>query len=233
MSVLATVLWPNGAGGHIAAGSLLLAAGAGYLLGSLPFGHWVSRAHGVDIFEVGSRSPGATNVRRTLGPRAGNTVFLLDAAKGALAAAWPLFLVWQARAAVAPAFAEVELNAKILGTVGLVFAMLGHSFSCFTGFRGGKGVATAAGAFLVLMPPVAAVALGVWALTFFASGYVSLASILAAVTLPIVALVEGQRAFVTLVAVAVAVFVIGRHRANILRLCRGTENRAGRRGGGL
>src|SRR5580658_449193 len=154
---------------------LAIAAAAGYLLGSLPFGYMVARSRGVDIFSVGSRSPGATNVRRVLGSGPGNVVLALDVLKGAVAAGWPLLAVWGAlSAAAAP---------RTLGYVGLASALLGHSFSCFTRFRGGKGVATAAGGLAVLMPCVAVSSAAVWAVTFAASRYVSLASIAAAASL--------------------------------------------------
>ena len=235
MKVPAIFSWPNTAGGNIDLAALLIALAAGYLLGSLPFGYLVARARGVNIFEVGSKSPGATHVRRTLGAWAGNTVFALDALKGAVAAGWPLWFLWHAwrTAAGDSAFAQAELNTKALGTIGLVAAVIGHSFSCFTHFKGGKGVATGAGAFMVLMPPVAIVAGVVWTLIFFTSGYVSLASILAALTLPVAALIAGEQVFIILVAAVVAVFVVVRHRANILRLCNGTENKAKGRTGGL
>jgi len=232
MNLPGTFLWPSTATGNIAFGAIVLATVGGYLLGSLPFGYLVARARGVNIFAVGSKSPGATNVRRTLGARAGTTVFVLDAIKGAVAAGWPLYFLWHAwrTSAGDSAFVQAELNTKLLGTIGLISAMLGHAFSCFTHFKGGKGVATGAGAFLVLMPPVAIVAAAVWAFTFFTSGYVSLASIVAAVALA--ALAVGERACFILVAVAVAIFVIVRHRANILRLCNGTESKAKGKGGG-
>src|SRR5271163_663609 len=126
---------------------LALAAAAGYLLGSLPFGYLVARARGVDIFSVGSRSPGATNVRRVLGSGPGNVVLALDLLKGAAAAGWPLLVTWGAVSSLSAA--------RTLGYVGLAGALVGHSFSCFTRFKGGKGVATAAGGLAVLMPYVA------------------------------------------------------------------------------
>jgi glycerol-3-phosphate acyltransferase PlsY len=224
--------WPNTAGGNVDGRAIALAAAAGYLLGSLPFGYLVARAKGVNIFEVGSRSSGATNVRRTLGARAGYLVFALDALKGALAAGWPLWFLWHAWSGSEADFAQAELNTKLLGTIGLVCALVGHSYSCFTHFKGGKGVAAAAGAFLVLMPPVTILAAAIWVLIFVSSGYVSLASIVAAVAMPLAALVAGEQLFVILIALAVAIFVVVRHRPNILRLRNGTEAKArGRRGG--
>jgi glycerol-3-phosphate acyltransferase PlsY len=191
---------------------LLLAALAGYLLGALPTGYLVARSRGVDIFAAGSKSSGATNVRRVVGPGPGNLVFGLDVLKGAVAAGWPLFLGWGA-----------------LGYVGLGFALLGHSFSCFTRFRGGKGVATGAGGLVVLMPPVTLVAAAIWIAVFYASRFVSLASIAAAVSLPIFAYVFHRGDVAVWVATAVAVFVILRHRANLGRLINGTEKRFERR----
>jgi glycerol-3-phosphate acyltransferase PlsY len=136
--------------------ALVFTALVGYLLGSLPFGYLVARAKGVNIFEVGSKNPGATNVRRVLGNGPGNVVLFLDAAKGAAAVGWVLWLDG----------AQLEL----LQMIGLVASVLGHSFSCFTGFRGGKGVATGAGGFAVLFPWGALIALGVVA-WIFRTGY--------------------------------------------------------------
>ncbi len=209
---------------------LLLAALAGYFLGAVPFGYLVARARGVNIFEHGSKSPGATNVRRVLGKRAGNTVFVLDVLKGAAAVGWPLVYAWH-WIAVTPAAdgPQAMAAAKLLGAVGLAFALLGHSFSCFTGFKGGKGVATGAGGFFVLMPPVTLIAAAVWTLAFFASRYVSLASILSAVTIPVAAICFREPSFLVVMAVVVAVFVTGRHRQNIARLLHGQENKWTRR----
>src|SRR5687767_14281833 len=126
---------------------LLIAAFVGYLLGSLPFGYLVARSKGVNIFEVGSKNPGATNVRRVLGSGPGNLVFFLDALKGAVATGWPrLYFLWKALAfGNSASDATDAVSAAVAGLIG---ALLGHSFSCFTKFRGGKGVATATGGLL-------------------------------------------------------------------------------------
>jgi glycerol-3-phosphate acyltransferase PlsY len=200
---------------------LAIAAAAGYLLGSLPFGYMVARSKGVDIFSVGSRSPGATNVRRVLGTGPGNAVLMLDILKGAAAAGWPLLVVWGAVNAMAAP--------RILGYVGLGAALVGHSFSCFTRFRGGKGVATAAGGLVVLMPLVAASAAILWVILFFASRYVSLASIVAAASLPAFAYLFRQGRLAMGISALIALFVVVRHRANIARLLKGTEKRFERR----
>lgn len=210
---------------------LLLALVVGYFCGAIPNGYLVARARGVNIFEVGSRSPGATNVRRVLGAGAGNLVYVLDALKGIAATGWPLLaMTWvAARAgAVQPPFDPRHFG-ELLGLVGLAGALVGHSFSCFTQFRGGKGVATASGGMLVLMPFGTLAAAVVWVLAFYLSRYVSLASLLSAVALPIAAVgLNGSRALI-LVSSLVAAFVIIRHRANIARLASGTENRFERR----
>jgi glycerol-3-phosphate acyltransferase PlsY len=212
---------------------LLAAVIVGYLVGSIPFGYLVARTHGVNIFEQGSRSSGATNVRRVIGAQAGNTVFALDLLKGAVVAAWPLYYLWkdQAAGATPEALIAAVAQAKLLGVAGLVAALVGHSFSCFTKFRGGKGVATAAGGFLVLMPGALLVAAGVWALSFFITHYVSLASMFAVTALPVAAWGFGEVGFLVIITAIVAVFVILRHRANIGRLLKGTENKFGKRKG--
>jgi glycerol-3-phosphate acyltransferase PlsY len=218
--------------------SLTIAAVTGYLLGAIPFGWLVARAHGINIFEHGSKSPGATNVKRVLGKKAGNTVFALDALKGALAAGWPLLVArWAASQAAnirgSAGWTVYTANVKVLtpetvipvAVTGLLFAVLGHSFSCFTRFKGGKGVATSAGGFIVLMPVVTLIALAVWIVTFYASRYVSLASILAAIAIPVAAFLLKEHRLVVILAAVIGAFVIVLHRANIKRLLNGTENR--------
>jgi glycerol-3-phosphate acyltransferase PlsY len=205
----------------------LIAAIVGYLLGSLPFGYLVARAHGVDIFKTGSGNPGATNVKRVLGSKAGNTVYVLDALKGAMASGWPL-AVWFIASASGPEDAisgRPFYFASLLGVTGLVAAVLGHSFSCFTRFKGGKGVATASGGLLVLMPLPLLIAAVVWIITFFASRYVSLASILASLTVPAAAWLLGLPLVLDIVASALAALVVVRHYTNIRRLFEGTEHR--------
>ena len=196
---------------------LIIAAVVGYFLGAIPFGYLVARAYGINIFEHGSKSPGATNVKRVLGKKAGNTVFALDVVKGAVAAGWPVV--------VFPLLSFGSVDTLYAAVTGLLCAVLGHSFSCFTKFRGGKGVATSAGGFIVLMPAVTLIALAVWLVTFFASRYVSLASILAAAASPVGAVLLGKPPLLIGLAVLICVFVVFLHRANVQRLLNGTENR--------
>ncbi len=192
---------------------LVLATLAGYLLGSISFAVIVARAKGVDIFREGSGNPGATNVKRVLGAKLGNTVFALDALKGFAAAGWPL-LVYGAGPGLG------------LGIAGFVAAILGHSFSVFLRFRGGKGVATTMGGLLALMPWVLFAGLAVWLAVFFLAGrVVALASICFALSLPASAAFfhgpSGPRFFL---AVLLGALIVLRHRSNIARLLRGKEH---------
>ena len=204
---------------------LLIAAVVGYLLGSLPFGYLVARAKGVNIFEVGSKNPGATNVRRVLGNGPGNLVLALDAAKGAAAVGlFPLLHFFGLK------YGPVEDDdLLVLKIVGLVAAILGHSFSCFTQFKGGKSVATGAGGFLVLFPLGMGIALAVFGVALAISRYVSLASMLAGASLPFAAFAFKQPSPVISISAIVAAFVIYRHRANIARIQAGTESRIGQK----
>lgn len=186
---------------------------AGYVLGSLPFALWVSRAHGVDILKTGSGNPGMTNVWRTLGWKPALPVALLDAFKGT-AAAWAGLLLTGS-----------TLWALLAG----IAAVLGHSFSFWIGFRGGKSVLTAFGVFLFLSPYASLGALSVWAAVMALSGYVSLASMVAALGLPLFIFLEAPggtaRSPVFWAALPVCLFVIVRHRSNMLRLWRGEERK--------
>lgn len=213
---------------------LLTAAAVGYLFGAIPFGYLVARSKGINIFEHGSKNPGATNVKRVLGEkfgpagkRAGNLVFALDALKGAAAVIWPLLLNGQGFSDIHLGAAQVySANlAETMAVVGLVGALIGHCFSCFTRFRGGKGVATAVGGLLVLMPLAILLAALVWAATFYTVRIVSLASILAALALPVAAFLLKQPPLFLGLAGLVAALVTVRHRPNIVRLINGTETR--------
>jgi glycerol-3-phosphate acyltransferase PlsY len=189
----------------------------GYVIGSIPWAVIVSKRVGVNIFSVGSGNPGATNVLRTLGKPMGYTVFALDFLKGAIAVSWfqlPLF--------------SFSGDAS-LALWGLPAAVLGHTYPIFTGFRGGKGVATAMGGLLALMPACLIVGLFVWVLTFYLTKYVALASIAFGLSLPLCSLVftSGEENAIgeTILAFIVMAWIIWRHRSNLARLRSGTENR--------
>jgi acyl phosphate:glycerol-3-phosphate acyltransferase len=193
----------------------------GYLLGSIPWGFWLPKlVKGVDIRTVGSGNTGATNVWRTLGFRLGLTVALLDIAKGAAAA---LLGRW--------------LGNDLIAVLAGMAAMAGHWRPLFMGFgRGGKTVATTGGVALALAPFAALAAGGVWIVVFLASRYASVASIAAAVSLPLFALLFGASWPVFAFTVGAAVAIIVLHRPNIVRLLAGEEHRIElrrRRPGGL
>jgi glycerol-3-phosphate acyltransferase PlsY len=195
--------------------ALVWAAGA-YLIGATPTSYLVARTfRGVDLREFGSRNLGATNLYRLMGWRVAAPVALVDIAKGAV----PVLLAVRTH----PATGWFALF------VGLC-AVLGHVFSPFVRFKGGKGVATAAGVFVALAPLCVIVALVVWAIVLRLTGYVSLGSMIAAVAFAASAplLYPGSRA-TFLGAVITAGFIIFTHRANVRRLLAGTENRFGKK----
>jgi glycerol-3-phosphate acyltransferase PlsY len=200
--------------------ALLTALGLGYLSGSLPWGLWLGRAmRGVDVRTLGSKNLGATNVYRSLGPAVGIPVLLLDVAKGALptgfvpgmtaTSAFPGGLEW-CRLAVAAA------------------AVLGHMFTVFAGFRGGKGVATTVGVLLALSPAAFAAFMGVFVIAVALTRYISLGSMLGAVAFAItlgLTHAGGWKSPTFVFGALLAAAVIVRHKDNIARLARGEERR--------
>jgi|SRR5581483_1522542 len=204
--------------------SFLLLLLLAYLIGAVPFGVLVARWRGVDILRQGSGNIGATNVGRVLGRRFGVLVFMLDFAKGAVP-------VWLARL-LGPTLASAEPSLDLLpwAEVGAgLTAFCGHLFPVYLGFRGGKGVATGAGAVTMLVPIAAAVALFAWVTVVCATRYVSLASLAAAAVLYLVqwTMDPGWSDPRTLFCLVAGVLVFARHRANIARLVQGNEHRLG------
>lgn len=194
---------------------------AGYLLGSIPTGFLVGRAKGVDLRAVGSGNIGATNTLRVLGKKAGAFVLLIDALKGAIAC-------WVAPRLGAAIGADVSSDSNLLAVFAGSGAILGHNYTCWLRFRGGKGVATSAGVLLVLAPLAFLLEVVVWGTVFYLTRYVSVASITAAMTLPFLVALTKQTATLTVFASAMAIIVIYAHRSNIRRLLNGTEHRFGR-----
>jgi glycerol-3-phosphate acyltransferase PlsY len=194
--------------------NLILVLTASYLLGSIPFGIFVAKLFGGgDVRRAGSGNIGATNVARVVGPLAGVLTLLLDAAKGWLS-------VW-----LAARWMHGEALAMVL--TGL-FAMLGHCFPVWLHFRGGKGVATAAGVFFALCPAAMLTATILFLLIVGFWRYVSLGSIAAAAAIPLLMYLLWAPHFapphgVTLTSLAIAALVIYQHRGNIGRLARGEE----------
>ena len=201
--------------------ALLITLIFAYLAGSLPTGFLVARAMRVDITQAGSGNIGATNVFRVLGKGPGALVLIVDLLKGALAVQFAPVL----------AVAVVPSNSLALPALAALGAVLGHNYTCWLGFKGGKGVATSAGAMAALIPPAFGVTVITWLLVFFLSRYVSMASIAAAIILPVATIftVSGPTRW-PLVAFtsALAALAVWRHRANIERLRAGTEHRFGK-----
>jgi acyl phosphate:glycerol-3-phosphate acyltransferase len=193
----------------------------GYFLGSIPTGYWIGKIQGVDVRQHGSGNLGATNVFRTLGWKAGLTTLLFDIAKG-FVAVW-IFLIPASHQTQYSHLADPVTFAGPEAWLAGIAAIAGHSFSCWVGFRGGKGVATAAGVFIGLLPIPAIVALITFGIVFGVSQIVSLASIIAAVALAITTGFTSHNALKTGITAALCVFVIWRHRSNITRLLNGSE----------
>ena len=192
-----------------------------YLLGSIPFGFLAGKAKGVDIRKAGSGNIGATNVFRILGKGPGIIVLSVDALKGALAVILTPVVVGDPPC---PCYAHELTQAQVLAGI---CAILGHNYTCWLKFKGGKGIATTAGVFAALAPAAFGIALATWLVVFAASRYVSLASILAAAVLPVAVWLTGQGALLIGVSAALAALAIWKHKANIQRLLAGTENRIG------
>ena len=201
---------------------LLIAGFVSYLIGSIPAGYIAGRSAGIDIRTVGSGNIGATNVTRVLGKRYGYPVFIVDFLKGFAAVGMSIMIAKRGQTGLIPS--------ELFGVVGAVACVLGHSFPVWLGFKGGKGVAASAGALFGLMPFVALIAVAVWLIIFYLTRYVSVASMTAALAVPITIvsmMLLGQTDETALLyfSICLAAVVIVRHRSNLLRLVRGTEPR--------
>lgn len=186
-----------------------------YFSGSIPSGVWIGKTFkGIDIRTVGSKNSGATNAYRNLGAVYGIMTLVIDALKGYL----PLLIA-----------SKMEVSEKYIVVIGLI-AILGHSFSCFLNFKGGKGVATSLGVFLFLAPKAIGIATLGFLIVVFFTRYVSLSSITAAIILPIMTMIlpakDGVDKFtLSILSVFIGVFVIYKHKTNITRLLNGTESK--------
>lgn len=186
-----------------------------YLFGSLPNGLYVAKIKNVDIRNEGSKNTGATNVFRVMGAKFGILVLVLDALKGFL----PLILAEKA-----------GISGNILVLIG-VTAVIGHTFSPFLNFKGGKGVATSLGIFLYLTPVPMLITLAMFFIVVGISKYVSLGSVLASILLPLLILIMpvneklGDKVVVFIISALLGAYIIYKHRANIERLKNGTENK--------
>jgi glycerol-3-phosphate acyltransferase PlsY len=198
----------------------------GYLLGSFPAGYLAGRLAGVDIRSVGSGNIGATNVLRVLGKKWGYAVFLMDSLKGFAAVRLAFFVVQHSP--------MPRANAVYFAILAGVMCIIGHNFPLWLGFKGGKGVATSAGVLFGLMPLAVPVIVLIWVIIFETTRYVSVASIVASASLPLVVglflrwkFLEGPVLFYF--SALIALLVLWRHRSNFSRLLNGTEQRFSRK----
>lgn len=196
----------------------LAAVAAGYFVGSIPTGFLVAKAKGIDIRQVGSGNIGATNVFRILGKGAGVFVLLMDALKGVVPVIW-----------LAPLCLHLDRSANLewMRIGAGIAAILGHNYTCWLRFKGGKGIATSAGAFLALTPKPLGIAFLSWVIFFMITRYVSVASIVAAIALPAATWMLPYSLPLKVVTTIIGALAIYKHRANIQRLLAGTENRVG------
>lgn len=182
----------------------------GHVCGSVPSGLWLVQAfHGIDIRNYGSKNVGTTNVFRTVGPKTAVLVLIADAFKGILAVGIMSYV----------------FHNPLLDVVTALGALLGHNYSLFLGFKGGKGVATALGLLIFMMPKVAVASFGIWLVCVLLTRYVSLGSIMAAIFTPPLAWYLGYPSAYVIFSVVAAFFVVLRHKENIHRLLTGTESK--------
>ena len=192
---------------------LVTAITLAYLVGSVPFAFLLSRRRGIDLRHVGSGNVGATNVLRTSGVRTAMIAMSLDVVKGALAVVMAERFASGAGTPVAAGLASV----------------FGHIYPVWLRFRGGKGVATAAGVFAVLTPVALGIASAAFVVAVWVTRYISIGSVVGALTLAIVAIVSGAPMMVEVGSAIAALTILYRHRANIARVFAGTERRIGQR----
>lgn len=182
----------------------------GHVCGSVPSGLWLVQAfHGIDIRNYGSKNIGTTNVFRIVGPKTAVLVLIADAFKGILAVGIMSYF----------------FHNPLLDVVTALGALLGHNYSLFLGFKGGKGVATALGLLIFMMPKVAVASFGIWLMCVLLTRYVSLGSIMAAIFTPPLAWYLGYPSAYVIFSVIAAFFVVLRHKENIHRLLTGTESK--------
>jgi acyl phosphate:glycerol-3-phosphate acyltransferase len=188
-----------------------------YLLGAIPFGYIIARSKGIDLYKTGSGSIGATNVLRSVGKKWGYLTFVLDTLKGFI----PAFFF--------PRIAMLygESDTLLLALVCSALAVSGHNWPVYLNFKGGKGIATSAGALTGIVPILVGIGLITWLIIFLVTRYVSLASMVAAIVLVISGwLLYFKQGLILPVALTIlGAFAIWRHRSNFQRLVNGTEHR--------
>ena len=204
----------------------------GYLIGSINFAVLVAKSNGIDILQEGSGNPGATNVKRVLGKGAGNLVFALDVFKGLIGTFLAFFLIWNLRNNWDVNFdnfneAYIDPQNIVLFIISFFATIIGHCYSIFLGFKGGKGVASTIGGLIIILPWPILVGVIVWVIAFYSTKYVSVASILLGISLPITSLINKDSKIEIFFATVIALFNLWTHRSNIKRLREGTESRFG------
>ena len=181
-----------------------------YILGSIPNALWIGKVFkGIDVREHGSKNTGSTNAARVLGAKLGILTLILDISKGAI----PTL--------IATMLLESSISVILVG----ICAILGHSFSIFMKFKGGKAVATTVGVFIVLVPGAILLAAVIFFLVFGITRYVSLSSMIGAISLPIWIVLFYKNIPLTIFGIIIAILIIVRHKSNIQRLLNGTESK--------
>lgn len=189
----------------------IIVAIVGYFLGSIPTGYLVGKLLcGIDIRQFGSKNIGTTNMFRTLGPKPAAMVLLVDVLKGVAAVAFALY------------YANGDIMAQIVAGV---MSVIGHNYSCWLSFKGGRGVATSLGVVIMLMPLTSLLVFVIWAIIVYATRYVSLGSIIGAACTPVLAWYFGYDLKIQILALVMAILVIAGHKDNIKRLLAGNENK--------
>lgn len=181
-----------------------------YILGSIPNALWIGKVFkGIDVREHGSKNTGSTNAARVLGAKLGILTLILDISKGAI----PTL--------IATMLLDSSISVILVG----ICAILGHSFSIFMKFKGGKAVATTVGVFIVLVPGAILLAAVIFFLVFGITRYVSLSSMIGAISLPIWIMIFYKNIPLTIFGIIIAILIIVRHKSNIQRLLNGTESK--------
>ena len=205
----------------VGASEYCLSSAVGYLLGSIPTGYLAAKGKGIDIRKYGSGNIGATNAFRVLGKPAGILVLVVDALKGALAAAVVPHLFHRLTGS------SDRMTLEYASIIGGISVVLGHNYPVWLRFKGGKGIATSAGVVMALVPLALATVLSIWLLVLALTRFVSIASIAAALCLPFAVWWFDGTAVMVGFTTLLSLLAIFKHRSNIKRLLQGTEHRIG------
>lgn len=195
-----------------------------YLIGSIPTSYLIGMIKGVDVRKHGSGNVGATNVLRVMGKLPALITLLVDIGKGVLAVTLIAAFFYQKNSMISFSVFRAMLGLAVI---------IGHGWTVFLKFRGGKGVATFIGVFAVIFPVGLLIGLAIWLVTVWVTKYVSLGSILLAICIPIIAAFNGTRLEIVLLSVTSCLIICYKHKGNINRLLLGTENKVGQKAEGV